>query len=432
MNFIKKTLGNGQSIIDLAVQEYGCYEGLFLMLADNPDVVQAVSAILPPGTELRVRNPVPELNNTNRSVVAQYITDAVAVACGCTEDQDVAKTITLGTPVIDCGGSLSIPISQAGLSEAGTLKGLASFDGGVTFDDIDEELPIIPLFEVPISNYGEGIPNGTYMLKFVSNEDPTVESNIVTFVIDCPFERAINLDSVDSSVESNVTGTPVDLTVNFTTYEGYDGTDPLAWAGTETFQLQYSDGMGGWIDAGSPISNSGDTVQDVQLPNGEYEFRLVCVEYSVVSTNVNTGVGFGHSRAMAYFSLNIGNDGSNDGLLYKVTIDGVEYTVNGNSTMTGIKDMQTAMKSLLDANTQGFTVDEFSENGSPSNYFFKISAPIGTNATWNGKTIRVECGNTESTVQGYNITVNGVYSPALGGIAGFGTAPGEGTFTGGY
>lgn len=44
----------GQSLIDLAIQEYKAVEGVFLLMLANQDVVDSITADFEPGTELKV------------------------------------------------------------------------------------------------------------------------------------------------------------------------------------------------------------------------------------------------------------------------------------------------------------------------------------------------------------------------------------------
>ena len=48
-----------QSIMDVAMQEYGDVEGIFLLMADNPDVIISLNTQLQPGDRLGIQqNPV--------------------------------------------------------------------------------------------------------------------------------------------------------------------------------------------------------------------------------------------------------------------------------------------------------------------------------------------------------------------------------------
>lgn len=63
----------GQSLADIAVQEYGSIGGLSLLLEDNKDRLTDITNI-PAGTFLIVRTPLPALEVTNKQVV-QYFSE---------------------------------------------------------------------------------------------------------------------------------------------------------------------------------------------------------------------------------------------------------------------------------------------------------------------------------------------------------------------
>jgi hypothetical protein len=53
----------GQTLADIAIKEYGCYEGISLLLNDNSGL--SVDVDLVPGTLLKVNEVVPELTSNN-------------------------------------------------------------------------------------------------------------------------------------------------------------------------------------------------------------------------------------------------------------------------------------------------------------------------------------------------------------------------------
>lgn len=423
--FKKQALGQGQSLIDFAIEKYGCYEGLTLLLMDNPDLVSAVSAILPPGTELKYRDPAPALTETNASVVAAYVANAISVACNC-PDLTIEKTFVMGEPVVDYDAmTLTIPFTFTGLSSTGMFKVHLDFAGGGGFDtEYDFNLSDGSLV-VPISNYGDGISNGSYVLTFIAQQND-VTSNSQPVEINAPYERAIELVNVTPSAESSVAGDPVDVELEFNLLPGWDGTNPVDWVGDETFVLQYFDGTN-WVTVGDSFTQAAPTMDNVQLPNGTYDFRIKCAENDITSQDINTSISFGHDSASLSFNLNVPSSDSAEpiGMVYKVTVDGEEFIVEGDATKTGVA-MHNEMKTLLLANTQGFTLPTWVENGSPTNYAYGIKAPSGSNGTWNGKVVRVEVIDPNNVGYG-NITINGEYSTGAGG-----TDPLEGEFSGGY
>ena len=95
MNFKKSKMQPNQSLIDFAMETYGCYEGLLILLVDNMDVLQAATQEMPSGTELRVRSELPALNDTNLTVVAQYIAKGISVATGGTNSEPVITTFVV-------------------------------------------------------------------------------------------------------------------------------------------------------------------------------------------------------------------------------------------------------------------------------------------------------------------------------------------------
>lgn len=72
--------GIGQSLINIAVQEYGCYEGVFLLLDDNPTIVSSLSHVFAPGTSVVIQNPVPQLTDNNVMVAAKLQNKGVKVS----------------------------------------------------------------------------------------------------------------------------------------------------------------------------------------------------------------------------------------------------------------------------------------------------------------------------------------------------------------
>ncbi len=70
----------GQGIWDIGAQEYGCMDGAFLVVEDNPDY--AVTDVPVPGAILLIRDEVPKLSETNQAIAAEYKTKGITVASG--------------------------------------------------------------------------------------------------------------------------------------------------------------------------------------------------------------------------------------------------------------------------------------------------------------------------------------------------------------
>ena len=60
-----------QSLIDIALQEYGSIEALPMLIEDNINVLTDITAI-PAGTQLCIRTPLPAIVVVNKQVVAHF------------------------------------------------------------------------------------------------------------------------------------------------------------------------------------------------------------------------------------------------------------------------------------------------------------------------------------------------------------------------
>jgi hypothetical protein len=65
MTFKTIKASEGQTIEDIALQEYGCYEGVFLLLEDNE---LGMDDLLVAKQELKIRQPIPTLNDFSKLV----------------------------------------------------------------------------------------------------------------------------------------------------------------------------------------------------------------------------------------------------------------------------------------------------------------------------------------------------------------------------
>lgn len=75
------TVTYGQTLIDIAVQRYGAYSGIFLLLEDNP-LLESIEAVVQPGTKLLFRDQVPELTERNQDVVRHFELNQIVVNTG--------------------------------------------------------------------------------------------------------------------------------------------------------------------------------------------------------------------------------------------------------------------------------------------------------------------------------------------------------------
>lgn len=86
----------GQTLYDVAVQEYGHSDGLWLLLEDNPGIVSDLSSVPAPGTVLNIRLQVPELSATNRAIAAEYARNRQRVVSGAPDTASIDEYVTTG------------------------------------------------------------------------------------------------------------------------------------------------------------------------------------------------------------------------------------------------------------------------------------------------------------------------------------------------
>ncbi|MBX7204140.1 MAG: hypothetical protein K1X81_01835 [Bacteroidia bacterium] len=71
------TVTAGQTIYDITTRHYGCFEGIRLLMEDNPGF--GLSTELVAGQVVNVRYPVPALTKTNQAVVRQFESKNISV-----------------------------------------------------------------------------------------------------------------------------------------------------------------------------------------------------------------------------------------------------------------------------------------------------------------------------------------------------------------
>src|SRR5215469_10964864 len=71
-----------QSIDDIAIQEYGCVEGKWNLLADNSDRLQSVNDVPAPGMVLNIESPVPYITSQNQAIAATFAAKKLKVVSG--------------------------------------------------------------------------------------------------------------------------------------------------------------------------------------------------------------------------------------------------------------------------------------------------------------------------------------------------------------
>ena len=75
----------GQTLYDLAIQEYGHLDGFFLLLEDNEGIINDLSETPPAGTRVLIRLQVPELSANNRAIAAELARRGKLVVSGVSE-----------------------------------------------------------------------------------------------------------------------------------------------------------------------------------------------------------------------------------------------------------------------------------------------------------------------------------------------------------
>ncbi len=71
-----------QCVTDIAIQQYGCYEGVFELLKDNPTKLNGLHDVPAPGTSLLIKTPVPKLTATNQTIAAKFADKKMVVVSG--------------------------------------------------------------------------------------------------------------------------------------------------------------------------------------------------------------------------------------------------------------------------------------------------------------------------------------------------------------
>jgi len=90
------TAGDRQSVVDMAMQEYGCYDGVFEIMKDNPELDLSVHSVLIPGVKVLIKDPIPRLTDKNLGLVEIYRQKKVQVVSGAAISYQED-----GTPVFD-------------------------------------------------------------------------------------------------------------------------------------------------------------------------------------------------------------------------------------------------------------------------------------------------------------------------------------------
>jgi hypothetical protein len=96
MPYKELTLLSGQTLYDVAIQEYGHTDGVFLLLEDNEGVIDDLSEIPPAGTKLLIRLQVPELSDDNRAIAAEFARRGQQVVSGLPANRQPKEYVLAG------------------------------------------------------------------------------------------------------------------------------------------------------------------------------------------------------------------------------------------------------------------------------------------------------------------------------------------------
>lgn len=81
------TVKEGQTLEDIALRYYGCFEGVIILMEDND---LALDSPLYVGRELQIRDEVPALTPTNKKVVEEFERKEFDPNSGVTNDDNPA------------------------------------------------------------------------------------------------------------------------------------------------------------------------------------------------------------------------------------------------------------------------------------------------------------------------------------------------------
>lgn len=69
----------GQTIWAIALQEYGGLDGVYLLQADNPDIIRDLNAALDAGTSLKIRTSITKNEVENYDIAQHFRENGVRV-----------------------------------------------------------------------------------------------------------------------------------------------------------------------------------------------------------------------------------------------------------------------------------------------------------------------------------------------------------------
>jgi len=138
-----KKIANNQNLVDFAMQEYGCLEGVVQLMQDNPQITSPTQ-YCDPGTALRVLTTIPALNGTNQAVAKQYASLGTKVVTG-------SRGITIASYT---AGAATIQFEYAGTTDQWTFSLTAA---PVSAEIVPASAITGYAYEVDFSQYGSGV-----------------------------------------------------------------------------------------------------------------------------------------------------------------------------------------------------------------------------------------------------------------------------------
>lgn len=85
-----------QSLTDIAIQEYGAPEAVFIILEDNEGKFTDISNVPPAGMQIMIRTETPTLNANNKAIMEVYRAKKVKVATVEQSNMSTGEYVTVG------------------------------------------------------------------------------------------------------------------------------------------------------------------------------------------------------------------------------------------------------------------------------------------------------------------------------------------------
>ena len=80
--FFSHIVTDGQTLFDIAIQQYGSLEGIVPLREDNPELIPSIDTRLNPGDDLKIRTEFTELDDTAQENQRLFRTKEIPVNTG--------------------------------------------------------------------------------------------------------------------------------------------------------------------------------------------------------------------------------------------------------------------------------------------------------------------------------------------------------------